>query len=111
MNRVTISAADFRVEYRSEQNPLQIIPDDWNTLVAYVSRRLPNASSSISAASILLHNVEGELNRLLTVPTNQRGPNSSLNVRYNDLAVNLDNLRKMLNEINAAFFKEEIPTR
>lgn len=107
MNLVTISAANFRTEYRSEQNPLRLIPDDWNVLVAYVSRHLPDASSSVVAVSAGLHNVEGELNRLLPVPLNAR--TSGLGVRYDGLGTNLDRIRQQLNDINAAFVREVIP--
>lgn len=111
MSRVTISAANFRTDLRSEQNPFRLIPDDWNILDAYVSRHLPESSSTVAAASIGLHNVEAELNRLLTVPLNQRGPNSSLSVRYNSLYTNLDNIRKQLNDINAAFARQNQPKK
>lgn len=104
MHRITISAANYRTEFRSEHNPLRLIPDDWNVLVAYVSRHLPDASSNITAASIGLQNVEGELNRLATIPVTQRGPNNSIKVRYDTLGTNLDNVRKLLNDVNAAFF-------
>jgi hypothetical protein len=108
-NRVSVSAVNFRHEYRSEQNPFKLIPDDRNVLVAYVSRHLPDASACVTSASIAFHNCEGELNRLMMIPTTQRGPNSSLQVRYNSLATNLDNLRKTINDINDAFMKKVIP--
>jgi hypothetical protein len=105
-NLVVISAGNFRTEVRSEQNPIHLIPDDWNVLVRYVSHHLPDASSAVSAASIGLHNVEAEFNRLTIVPLPQRGPNSSLRVRFDGLATNLDNIRKLLNDINDAFMKK-----
>ncbi|MFZ0661388.1 MAG: hypothetical protein WAM66_01740 [Acidobacteriaceae bacterium] len=111
MSRVTISAEDFRTDLRSEQNPFRLIPDDWNILDAFVSRHLPESSSTVAAASSGLHIVEAELNRLLTVPLNQRGPNSSLSVRYKSLYTNLDNIRKQLNDINAAFAKQNQPKK
>jgi hypothetical protein len=107
MNRIGVSAVNFRTDLRSEQNPFRLIPDDWNILVAYVSRHLPQSSPSVSAVSIGLHNVEGELNRLTIIPLDQRRPNSSLQVRYNGLATNLDNVRKLINDINAALVKED----
>jgi hypothetical protein len=90
IGRVIFWAAHFRTEVRSEQNPIQLIPDDWNILVAYVSRHLPDLSSGVINASAGLRNVEGELNKLSIIPVTQRGPNSSLQVRYNGLGTNLD---------------------
>jgi hypothetical protein len=106
MTGVMFWAAHYRTEVRSEQNPIQLIPDDWNILVAYISRHLPDSSSSVTRASTGLRNVEGELNRLSTIPMTQRSPNSSLHVRYNGLATNLDNVGKLLNDINADFAKK-----
>jgi|ERR1017187_1316429 hypothetical protein len=103
--RVVTSAGNFRTEVRSDQNPLRLVPDDWSVLVTYVSHHLPDSFSAVSAASVGLHNVELELNRLTTVPTSNRGPNSSLRVRFDGLATNLDNIRKQLNDINAALCK------
>ena len=51
IGRVIFWAAHFRTEVRSEQNPIQLIPDDWNILVAYVSRHLPDLSSGVINAS------------------------------------------------------------
>jgi hypothetical protein len=104
-NQVIFWAAHFRTEVRVDQNPIQLIPDDWNILVAYVSRHLPDSFPSVTAASTGLRNVEGELNRLTTVPLHQRNPNSSLQVRYNGLGTNLENVRKLLNTINDALAK------
>ncbi|HEV2277742.1 MAG TPA: hypothetical protein VGS02_06190 [Acidobacteriaceae bacterium] len=109
-NRVVFWAAHFRTEVRSEQDPIRLIPDDWNVLVRYVSRHFPDSASKITATSSGLHNVEVELNRLVRVSENQRGPNSSLKVRYDSLATNLDSMRKLLNEIDAAVTKHVIRT-
>ena len=103
MTRVAYWAVHFRTEVSSEQNPIQLIPDDWNILVAYVSRRLPDSSWSVISASTGLRNVEGELNQLTRIAMAQRGPNSSLHVRYTGLGTNLDNIQTLLNGINAAF--------
>jgi hypothetical protein len=103
-NCVLYWTSSFRTEVRSEQQPIHLRPDNWNLLVTYVSHHLAASSSTVTAASQGLHNVEVELNRLVTVPMSSRGPNSSLQVRFNSLQTNLDNIRKQLNEINAAFY-------
>jgi hypothetical protein len=90
---------------RSEQMPqIHLRPDNWNVLVTYASHHLPDSSHNVHAASQGLHNVEVELNRLLTVPLQNRGPNSSLQIRFNGLQTNLDNMRNTLNGINSAFY-------
>lgn len=109
MSQVMFWGAHFRTEVRSEQNPIQLVPDDWNTLVAYVSRYFPDSSSDITAASMGLRNVEVELNRLTTVPLHQRAPNISLQVRQNGLGTNLGNVGKLLKEISDALTKQVIP--
>jgi hypothetical protein len=110
MNRLHFWAVHFRTEVRSELEPLQLVPDDWNNLVAYISRRLPDSASLAAKASQGLRIVEGTLNRLVLVPGNQRGANSSMGAGFDSLATNLDDMRKLLDEINAVLTKEVIPT-
>ena len=110
INRLQFWAAHFRTESRSEADPIQLIPDDWNNLVAYVSRRLPDSASLATKASQGLRNVEGTLNRLVRVPSSQRGPNSSLGQGFNSLGTNLDNMQKLLNDLNIALGNEVIHT-
>ena|ERR1700683_565601 len=78
MNQVMFRTLNFRTEVRSEQSPIQLVPDEWNTVVAYILRHLPDSSANATAASMGLHNVEVELNRLTKVPLNQRGQISAL---------------------------------
>lgn len=106
MNRVQFWAVHFRTETRSEVDAIQLMPDDWNNLVAYVSRRIPESASLAAKASQGLHNVEGTLNRLVRTSHDQRGPNSSLGAGFDSLATNLDNIGKLLRDLNAAIEKE-----
>lgn len=102
-SRVTFWIAHFRTEFRLGENSIQLIPDDWNLLFAFISRHLPASASNIAALSTGLRNVEGELNRLSTVSLANRGPNTSLHVRYDSLGKNLDNMLKRLKDIDDAF--------
>jgi hypothetical protein len=110
VNHVQFWAAHFRTETRSETDAIQLIPDDWNNLVAYVSRRLPDSASLAAKASQGLRNVEGTLNRLVRTPYNQRGPNGSLGAGFDSLGTNMDNVRKLLDEISVVLAKDVIHT-
>lgn len=110
MNRVQFWAAHFQTEFRSQAEPIQLLPDDWNNLVAYVSRRLPDSAQLAANASQGLRNVEGTLNRLVLVPVGQRGMNSSAGAAFHSLATNLGNMRKLLFDLNTVLGKEVIPT-
>jgi hypothetical protein len=105
LNRVAFWTSNFRTDVRSEQMPqIHLRPDNWNLLVTYASRHLPDSSHNVHAASQGLHNVEVELNRLLIVPLQNRGLNSSLQIRFNGLQTNMDNMRNTLTGINSAFY-------
>jgi hypothetical protein len=105
LNRVAFWTSNFRTDVRSEQMPpIQLRPNNWNVLVTYASHHLSDSSHNLHAASQGLHNVEVELNRLLIVPIQNRGPNNSLQIRFNGLQTNLDNMRNILNGINSAFY-------
>jgi len=110
INNVHFWAVHFRTETSSESDPIQLIPEDWNSLVSYVSRQLPDSAPLAAKASQGLRNVEGTLNRLVRTPYNQRGPNSSLGAGFDSLATNLDNVRKLLDETNAVLSKDVIHT-
>jgi hypothetical protein len=59
--------------------------------------------SKFSGAATGLRNVQSELTSIAAIPSNQRGgPNSSLQIRLDGLGTNLENMRKLLNEINDA---------
>ena len=103
IHRAHVTFINFHTDVRSEQSPIQLIPDDWNLLVAYVTRHLPHASKAVAQATQALHIIQGNLNKILVVPANQRGPNSSWGAAFTSAATNLAELRKLLDEINKAF--------
>jgi hypothetical protein len=99
-----IGGARYRTEFRSE--PVQLIPDDWNLLTAYVSRHLPRLSLELNSASTGLRNIESSLSTAIAIPINQRRPPSSVQVHFDSLSTNLDIMRKSLIEISNALKPE-----
>jgi len=109
INQIMYWSVHFRSELRAEQNLIHLIPDNWNVLVVYISHHIPDLTAKINAATIGLRNVEGEVNRLTLIPEQHRRPNSSLRVRYDGLATNLDMVGKLIKDINEAFVRKVIP--
>jgi len=108
-NHVAVSTPNFRSQTRLASDKLRLMPDDWNVLAAYVSRHLPDTSTHVTVASLLLHTCEDAFNRLTLIPTPDRS-NRNHQVEFDELGIHLDNLRKAINEINSAFYPEVVHT-
>jgi len=103
MNRVMYWSTNIRWTAYTKPDSIKLIPEDWNELVSYFSRHIPDSSALVTSTSQGLHNVEGALNSASLLPMASRGPaNKDAEVRFKSLETNLDDMRKRLTDINAA---------
>ena len=95
-------------EHRSGDEQIELIPNDWNFAVTYVSREFPLLHGEILNAGSNLNRLERDVNRCVRVPFGQRGPNTSIMQIIGNTRVGLHKLSHQINTIMSAISKERV---
>jgi hypothetical protein len=91
-------------EYRSDNERITLLPDDWGIVLSFLSRRVPELAHDAYAAGRELREAEIELNNWVKIELSRRGGNSSLGVVLQNMLKRLnqafESIDKLLNRLN-----------
>jgi hypothetical protein len=76
-----------------------LIPDNWEALISYLSRRIPLLAQKAYKAGRELRETQVELNRWVQIDTGRRGGNNSLGVVYDNMNNRLERAFEIVNEL------------
>jgi hypothetical protein len=82
-----------KMETRPETERVYLLPDDWNVLASYVSRRIPGLVGKTRVAAWDLREAELLLNRVLHTPLNIRNGNNSTQIIMDSLIQRLGQIK------------------
>jgi hypothetical protein len=74
-----------RMEHRTPDSRIEILPENWGIVISFLSRRAPELALKAYQASRELREAEVDLNRYVQTDTGSRGNNSSLGQLYDNM--------------------------
>ena len=74
-----------RMEHRTPDSRIDILPENWGTVISFLSRRAPELALKAYQAGRQLRQAEVDLNRFVQSDTGSRGSNSSLTQLYDNM--------------------------
>lgn len=91
-------------EFRSPDSRIALIPESWELVISYLSRRAPELALRAYQAARDLRELQLDLNRYVQIETGRRGGNSSIQQIYESLQKKFENcfvqFNALLNDIH-----------
>ena len=74
-----------RMEHRTPDSRIDLLPENWGTVLSFLSRRAPELALKAYQAGRQLREAEVDLNRFVQTDTGSRGSHSSLTQLYDNM--------------------------
>lgn len=100
----------LKVETKTEENRVYLLPDDWNVLASYVSRHIPGLAGKTRTAAWDLREAENLLNIILQTPLETRNGNSSVHILMESLIERLGQIKATFDLLEKKFMSSGVDT-